>query len=267
MRPDDINTANEVIELTEGMALKKYHTPLPKLILLGLLAGVYISLGGYLSLLMGYGMPEVNAVAPSVGKFLAGAFFPIGLILIILVGAELFTGNTAYLVPAVRRGLIPWSYLPYNWIIVYVANLLGALLFCYLFLHLTGMVSSEPWRSALITMAEGKVSMPWHVVFLKGIGANFMVCIAVWLGLSSKSMLGRMVGIWLPVMAFVTMGYEHSIANMFYLPMAMMSGADIGVWEAIRANFIPATLGNIVGGALCVGAVYSYLYSKKKGEA
>lgn len=258
-----INSPKDVVRLTEEMSLKKYSTSLPKLVLLGLLGGIYIAMGAYLSLLMGYGIPGLAESSPALSKFFAGAFFPLGLILIILVGGELFTGNTSYLVAGARKGVIPWSYLPYNWVIVYFTNLLGALFFCYFFLHLTGMVATDPWHSAIKSIAEYKVSMPWHVVFLKGIGANWMVCLAVWLGLSSQDMLGRLIGIWLPVMAFVTMGFEHSIANMFYIPLGIMSGAEVGIWESIVTNFIPSTLGNIVGGAIFVGLLYSYLYGEK----
>lgn len=261
-----VNTPSEVVLLTEGMSLKKFNTSFPKLALLGILGGIYIAMGGYLSLLMGYGIPGLAESSPALGKFFAGAFFPLGLILIILVGAELFTGNTSYLVAGARKGVIPWSYLPYNWTVVYFTNLIGALFFCYFLLHLTGMVATDPWHSAIIGITEYKVSMPWHVVFLKGIGANWMVCLAVWLGLSSQEMLGRLIGIWLPVMAFVTMGFEHSIANMFYIPLGMMSGADVGIWESIVKNFIPSTLGNIVGGAIFVGLFYSYLYGEKKSN-
>lgn len=214
-----------------------------------------------------YGAPGLAESNPGLAKFLAGAFFPIGLMLIILVGGELFTGNNAYLVTGARRGVIPWSYVGYNWTVIYFSNLIGALFFSYLFIHLTGMLSADPWHSAIIGIGEGKVSQAWHVIFLKGIVANWLVCLAVWLGLSSKDMIGRLVGLWVPVMAFVTLGYEHSIANMFYIPMAMMTGADFTVGEAIWNNFIPSTLGNIVGGGLFVGAAYSYLYGKKKNEA
>lgn len=262
----DLFAPAEVILQTEGMALKKYKTPFLKLSLLAVLGGIYIAMGGFLSVVMGYGIPGISEASPAIGKFLSGAFFPLGLILIILVGGELFTGNTSYLIPAARRGIIPWRYVPYNWVVVYFGNLVGALLFSFFFIHLTGMLSSEPWLGAIQRIGVGKVSQPWGVIFLKGIVANWLVCLAVWLGLSSKNMLGRLVGIWLPVMAFVTLGYEHSIANMFYLPMAMMSGADITVGAAVWNNLIPATLGNIVGGALFVGLVYSWLYSQKRGE-
>lgn len=249
--------------MVESAALKKSKTPFSKLVVLSLLGGIYIALGGLLSLFVAYGSPELTAFAPSVTKLIAGALFPIGLMLIVLVGAELFTGNTMYLVVGARRGVISWRYLLYNWGIVYVGNMVGALLFSYFLVHLTGLVAEEPLRSVVQGIAYGKVSYGWMVVFLKGIGANWLVCLALMLGFSAKDMLGRLVGIWWPVMAFVTLGFEHSVANMFYFPIAMMSGAEVGVWEAIWNNLIPATLGNIVGGGLFVGALYSWMYGEK----
>lgn len=258
------NSPNEVLLLTEGMALKKYKTPLFKLGLLGVLGGAYIALGGWLSFYVSNGMPAITDGNPALVKFIQGCLFPVGLILIILVGGELFTGNTAYLVAGARKGVIPWSYLATNWTIVWLTNFVGALLLCFFLIKQTHMLESDPWLSGIIGTATGKVSQPWITIFLKGIGANWLVCLAVWLGLSSKEMLGRLVGLWLPVMVFVTLGYEHSIANMFYIPMGIMSGADITIGEMVWNNLIPATLGNIVGGSIFVGLLYSYLYMEKK---
>lgn len=258
------NTPNEVLVVTEGMALKKYKTPLPKLALLGVLGGAYIALGGWFSFYVANGMPVGTEGNPALVKLIQGALFPVGLVLIILVGGELFTGNTAYLVTGARKGVTPWSYIATNWSIVWVTNFIGALLLCFLLVKQTGMLVSEPWVSAIVHTAEGKVAQPWMTIFLKGIGANWLVCLAVWLGLSSKEMLGRLVGLWIPVMVFVTLGYEHSIANMFYIPMGMMSGANVTIAQMIWNNLIPATLGNIVGGAVFVGLLYSYLYMERK---
>ncbi|WP_240703965.1 formate/nitrite transporter family protein [Porphyromonas levii] len=258
------NTPNEVLKLTEGMALKKYNTPAVKLALLGVLGGAYIALGGWLSFYVSHGMPYITEGNPALVKLIQGVLFPVGLILIILVGGELFTGNTAYLVTGARKRIIPWGYLAKNWGIVWLTNLVGALLLCYLLVQQTGMLASEPWVSAIVSTAKSKVSLPWSTIFFKGIGANWLVCLAVWLGLSSQEMLGRLVGLWLPVMVFVTLGYEHSVANMFYIPMGMMCGADVSIVLLFWNNLIPATFGNIVGGSIFVGLVYSYLYIERK---
>ena len=106
--------------------------------------------------------------------------------------------------------------------------------------------------------------MPWHVVLLKGIGANWLVCLAVWLGMSSRGTAGKILGLWFPVMCFVAIGYEHSVANMFFIPLGMMQGAEVGWGEFIGRNLIPATLGNIAGGAVFVGGLYWYVYGTGK---
>lgn len=102
--------------------------------------------------------------------------------------------------------------------------------------------------------------MPWLTVLLKGIGANWCVCLAVWLALSGKTFFEKALGCWLPVMAFVALGYEHSIANMFFIPLGMMEGADISIASAVVDNIIPATIGNIIGGAFFVGALNAYIH-------
>lgn len=146
------------------------------------------------------------------------SFFPLGIILVFFLGAELFTGNNATLIPATLRGEISRGYFLKNWGVVYFGNFVGALFFVYFFVHLPGLLSVSPWREAIVGVAEKKVSLPFSEAFLRGIGANWFVCLAFWLGLSSVSAPGRMLGLWMPVMAFVTMGFSHSIANKFLIP-------------------------------------------------
>lgn len=121
-----------------------------------------------------------------------------------------------------------------------------------------GIVDADPWKNAIVQIAQAKVNMSGWVVFLKGIGANWLVCLAVWLGFSAHSTAGKMMGLWFPVMCFVAIGYEHSIANMFFIPLGMLQGAVISWCDFILANLIPATFGNIVGGA-CLSAVFTVI--------
>ena len=226
----------------------------PRLLVSACLAGAYIAIGGILSMIVGFGFPQLTAANPAVQKLLSGCMFPIGLILVVVLGAELFTGNNALLVPSLmRRKHTVWTMLK-NWALVYAGNFVGAILFTYFMVYLCGLTTAEPYHTAAM------VSMPWGVVFLKGIGANWCVCLAVWLALSGKTFLEKAVGCWIPVMAFVALGYEHSIANMFFIPLGMLEGADITITDAILTNLIPATLGNIAGGALLVGATNAYIH-------
>ncbi len=254
---------SEIVMSAEKAALQKVGYNFRKTLILGILAGIYIAMGGLLSLLVGSGFPEITNNNPGLQKLLSGCMFPLGLILVVIAGAELFTGNNAVLIPGVLNGKYQWSAVWKNWLIVYFSNFIGAFFFVYVMVHLTGVVAADPWHSAIKEIATAKVSMPWSTVFLKGIGANWLVCLAVWLGMSSLSTAGKFIGLWFPVMCFVAIGYEHSIANMFFIPLGMLQGADVSVYDFIIKNLIPATLGNIVGGALFVGGVYWYVYLKK----
>jgi formate/nitrite transporter len=189
--------------------------------------------------------------------------FPIGLILVVFAGAELFTGNNATLMAGALNRQYSWRKIAQNWTIVWLSNFAGAVFFSYGLVYLTGIIDADPWRSAIFRIAETKTTMAWSVVFLKGIGANWLVCLAVWLGLAARSAAGKMLGLWFPVMCFVAIGFEHSIANMFFIPSGIFQGADVS-WGIFNFdNLIPATLGNIVGGAFFVGTVYWYVYREK----
>ncbi len=262
-------TPKEVIEIAAGIGANKAalssgkNGTFSRFIILTLLAGAYIAFGGVLSVILGFGFPEITAANPAMQKLLSGAAFPVGLILVVVLGAELFTGNNALLMPSwIMRRCSAWDVV-INWTLVYLGNFAGALLFVYLLVYLTGLLHPDPYHSAIITVAQAKVSLPWLTAFLRGIGANWCVCLAIWLALSAKSSGAKMFGCWLPVMAFVALGYEHSVANMFFIPAAMLEGAGITVTQMIVDNLIPVTIGNIIGGALFVGCVHAYLYLDK----
>ncbi len=255
-----VKTPSEVIETAVANGNAKTSTKTPRLITLSILAGAYIALGGALSLIAGYGFPESPA---ALQKIISGCVFPIGLILIVILGGELFTGNNAMLIPAYMKRNYGFGSVIGNWTIVYFGNFIGALGFAWLLIYQCGLCDAEPYRSAIIRVAETKVSLPWLTVFLRGIGANWCVCLAVWLAMSGRRLAEKMLACWVPVMAFVVLGYEHCIANMFFIPLGMMEGAAVTTGAFIVANLIPATLGNIVGGALFVGLPHAALHLKK----
>lgn len=262
----DVRTPRQTADaaLNAGLAKVGLHNDFPRLLLLAILAGAYIALGGTFSLIAGYGFPEAAAANPALQRLVSGATFPLGLILVVVLGAELFTGNNAMLIPAFMQRRYTWRAVAWNWTVVYIGNFIGAIGFTWLFVHLAGLTAADPYHSAILRIAQAKTSMPWGVVLIKGIGANWCVCLAVWLAMSGKTLLDKMAGCWFPVMAFVALGYEHSIANMFYLPAAMFAGSEVTVAEAVTANLIPATIGNIIGGALFVGCVHAWLHLHKK---
>ncbi|MDE7427266.1 MAG: formate/nitrite transporter family protein [Muribaculaceae bacterium] len=236
---------------------------LGRLAVLSILAGAYIALGGILSFTAGFGFPESGAGNPALQKLLSGATFPIGLILVVVLGAELFTGNNAMLMPVMMSRRCSVTDVIRNWTLVYFGNFLGAMAVVLFLVFLPGLTAVEPYHAAIIKIAQAKVYAPWLTIMLKGIGANWCVCLALWLAMSGHTLTEKVIGCWFPVMAFVVLGYEHSIANMFYIPAGMLEGAAVTPWQMVWNNLIPATIGNIIGGALFVGCVHSYLHLKK----
>lgn len=257
-----IHTPPEIIRIAGEAAMQKDEYPVKKILTLAFLAGAYTAFGGLLSVILAGGMPAITTNNPSITKFILGAAFPIGLILVVMAGAELFTGNNAYFTPNVLSKRQKWTKPLRNWTLVYMGNFLGAIFVTYFLAHLTQVVSTQPWTDTIYSIAHAKTTNPFHVTFLKGIGANWLVCLALWMGMSAKHTSGKIMGIWWPVMAFVVLGFENSIANMFFIPLAIFEGANISWASFIIHNLIPATLGNIIGGAFFVGTLYWYAYEK-----
>ena len=257
-----MKTPYEVIEVASGLAFKKEKYSNMKTLTLAFLAGAYIAFGGLLAIIVGGGSPGIAAANPGLAKFMFGAVFPVGLILVVIAGAELFTGNTAYFVPNLMTKKQKPIAMFRNWFWVYIGNFIGALFVAYFLTHLTHLVDKKPFIDAVHSVAIGKTSNSFGVTFLKGIGANWLVCLAIWLGMAAKDVKSKIIALWWPVLAFVTFGFEHSIANMYFIPLAMFEGADISWTTFIIKNLIPATIGNIVGGGLFVGFIYGKLFNK-----
>jgi formate/nitrite transporter len=254
----------EVVAKVGEAAMGKAQTSTLKTLLLAFLAGTYIALGGLLAVVISGGAAGLGMTNPGIQKFLMGAAFPLGLMLCAIAGADLFTGNTAYFVPPVMAGKLKITDMLRNWALVYVGNFIGSLFVAYFMTYLTDVLATTPWTEAILHLAEKKTSAPFYKVFLKGIGANWFVALAMWMAYAAKDLPGKMLGIWFPVMAFVTIGFEHSIANMFFIPTAIFYGSPVSWSQFFVNNLIPATLGNIVGGSLLVGAIYGFVYPMQK---
>lgn len=256
-----------LVDYINDSAVSKAVLHPPRLLIMALLGGIYISLGGLLALVVAGGATRLLAENPGLDKLLFGALFPVGFIAVVLTGADLFTSNCAtQMVPLFRRQVRLAGVLKV-WGVSYLGNLVGALFAAWAFAYMTGLLSmQQPWTPFVFKLAEHKLDAPFLVVFIKGVLANMLVCLAAWQGYSAKDTLGRMVGIWAPVMTFVALGMEHSIANLFFIPAAMLAGLHVTAGEFVVNNLIPATLGNIVGGALFIGLPYAWLYSETGGK-
>lgn len=260
----DMRTPKEIVESVNEIAHSKATISKSRVAVLGFLGGVYIAMGGLLSMIVGPYFGEVIGASPALVRIIGSFVFPLGLIMIVMAGAELFTGNCAYFAPNLLSGRQKKRTVMHNWSVVWVMNFAGAVFFGYFLTYLTQISASEVVHEAFFKVAESKTSASFGVAFMRGVGANWLVCLAIWLSLSTRSMLGKMAGIWFPIMAFVAIGFEHSIANMFLLPVAMMEGYDLSIVDLMVKNIIPVTLGNMVGGFLFVGGKYWYLYDRAK---
>ncbi|KAJ6499985.1 Formate/nitrite transporter [Mycena vitilis] len=226
------------------------------------LAGVMLSFGGLLSEVISGGSPGLTASNPGIVKILGGFVFPVGLVMIVLQGLELLTSNMMVLPMACIKGVIPWWSLPLNFLIVTFGNLVGSLFFAAILVHYSGVLSAEPYASYVTSFAMKKASDPqWHQIFLRGIGCNWLVCIAVWQAAGAKETISKIYAIWLPIWLFVACSFDHVVANMFSVPLGIMFGADLTVAEYIRKSLIASYLGNIVGALLvALPATYFYLW-------
>ncbi|MFI3278098.1 MAG: formate/nitrite transporter family protein [Rikenellaceae bacterium] len=258
-----MKSPKEIVGAVNATASYKCGIETSRLVLLAFLAGVYISMGGLLSVVVGAEVGALIGASSALVKVLGSFVFPVGLIVIVIAGGELFTSNCAYLAPNLLAGRSTMKDVLRNWTIVWCVNFVGALFFAYFITYLTDISSSENVKQAFFNVAKSKTSYDFIVVFLRGIGANWFVCLAIWVSLSATTVSGKIIGIWFLIMAFVAIGFEHSIANMYMLPVAMMEGYELSVVDLFAKNLIPVTLGNIVGGFLFVGAAYWYVYDKE----
>jgi len=253
----------EIIRAANEAGLVKARMVVGKTLIMGFLAGAFIAFGGLLAIMVGGGVPEIKSANPGLQKFIFGAVFPVGLMLVVIAGAELFTGNTAVSIPGVLSGRISWLGWLKNLILSYTGNLIGSLFVAYFLAYQSHLLSSEPWLGFVIKISQEKVSQHFWVLLLRGIGCNWLVCLAIWLAIASDDVAGKILGIWFPIMAFVALGFEHSIANMFFIPLGIYYGAQVSWYQFFVVNLIPVTLGNIIGGSFFVGVIYWFVYESK----
>ena len=207
---------------------------------------------------MGGAFPGLAATNPGLQNIVKGAFgLPFGLMMTLVTGAELFTGNTALVTAAVLEKKASLKQLVKSWTVSYSGNLVGSIL-------LAAMVATGgtlgPLGGASVGTAVAKTSMAFKTAFFRGILCNWLVCMAVYMASFAKDLPGKMVAIWFPISAFIALGLEHSVANMFIIPLGIMSGAAVSWNTFFLKNLLPVTLGNIVGGAVFVASAFSYTY-------
>lgn len=270
------NAPAQVTELMLAGMTGKSKLPVVKMFLLGILAGAFIAFGAEASSLAAHNVTQVG-----IQRLIMGCVFPVGLIMVVLLGTELFTGN-CMMVAAVADKRVKFAMLLRNWVVVYLGNLVGAALIVLL-VSATGQLgySSNGLAVLTIKIAAAKTGLSFGAAFAGGILCNVLVCVAVLLAMASKSIIGKIMGIWFPIMAFVLSGFEHSVANMYYIPAgifasmnptyaaaAQEAGVNMANLNALGflGNIVPVTLGNIVGGA-AIALVMWFCFGRNKEQA
>ena len=273
VQPTACNAPGEIAKTCVGAAEKKAAIAPRPLSVLAFLAGAYIAMAGILNTVITNDL--ANYFGDGLTRLIGGAVFSLGLILVILAGAELFTGNNLVMTAGLLDRKITFDQVLRNWGTVYFFNFIGSVTVAVL-IYFSGIWKFNGTAVGIkaVNVALGKVSLPFSEALVRGILCNWLVCLAVWLSMSAKDAVGKLISCALPVIAFVAMGFEHSIANMYFIPMGIfLSGqeaivAAIGTealqgltWSAFFIkNLLPVTIGNMIGGRVCVAATYYNAY-------
>jgi formate/nitrite transporter len=276
---------DEILEASLNVCVTKAGGSFVRLLVLAVLAGGFIAFGANGSSMAAFALfaePETYGL----GRALAGAIFPVGLILVVIAGAELFTGNVL-IAGAVVAQRVRFSAMLRNWGIVYLGNFIGSLLVVGLVIVSGQLHAGADLLGAItIKIAAGKAALSFPGAVSLGIMCNWLVCLAVWMAYASSSVQGKVAAMFFPVMVFVLAGFEHSIANMYYVPAGILAKADSAFVEAAMAhgvtaqqmdgltwggffanNLAPVTIGNIIGGAVFVSFAYIAAYGARRNKA
>jgi formate/nitrite transporter len=264
----DAYTPKEIAARLTAVGATKARLPLLSMVTLGVLAGGFIGLGALYSTLVA----SDQAISFAVGRILGGVVFSLGLVLVVVAGAELFTGNNLLVMAWVTRRITTAELLR-DLGIVFVANLAGAVGLAVL------VVLSGEWRlgdeqvgQAAVRIAAAKTALPFGEAFFRAVLCNVLVCLAVWMALAGRSVADKVLAVVFPISAFVAAGFEHSVANMYIIPLGILlrdrlatapaANLDTLTWAGFVQNLVPVTLGNIVGGSVMVGLVFAIVYRR-----
>lgn len=255
----------EIAEKVESIGITKSQMPILQLILLGILAGSYIGFGAMYYTIV----KSDSSLGFAVSQLLCGLVFSLGLVLVSISGAELFTGNNLLLLAWSKKKITAYSVIK-NWTLIIFANLIGALVLAYI-IYWSGHTAMNEGRIAetYVKVANAKASLSFSHAFLKGILCNILVCLSVWMAYAGQSIVDKVMGIIFPISAFVAAGFEHSVANMYILSIGLLEKSNVDyVAEALTLGgalgyLIPVLLGNVIGGGVFVGLVYSTIYKSE----
>lgn len=267
----DAYTPKEIAARVESVAISKSTGDPVRVFALAILAGAFIALGAVFFTIVTY---DISSVAAGLMRLIGGLAFCLGLILVVVAGAELFTGNNL-IVMAYVDGKVTMKQLMKNWTIVFVGNFIGAIGIMVL-IYFSGHwnIGDGAVGAKAIAIANAKVNLTWMEAFTRGILCNILVCLAVWLCFAGRTVVDKVLAILFPVTAFVAMGFEHSVANMYFISAGLVAKQqpeflslvstlnvdNLTVMNFLFDNLLPVTLGNIVGGSVFVGLFYWFIY-------
>ncbi len=255
-----MKSSSEILAGYEVTARNKTGLSVPRMILSGVFAGLFIALGGLGSQVASAG------IGGGLGKFVGACVFPVGLFLVVTVGVELFTGNCLLVAPCLDRHQTNVKALGIlkNWLFVYIGNFIGGWLLAIAayYGHLDRMFDGE-LGNTMMSAAAAKMSLDPAEAIIKGILCNLLVCLAVWVAMGADTVGAKAAAVFGPVMLFVLCGFEHSVANMYFIPTGLFLGAEGSMGSFLLNNLLPVTIGNILGGACIVGCGVWTLYHKK----
>jgi formate transporter len=268
----DAFSPKEIAARIEAVGVVKARLPLLSMVMLGVLAGGFIGLGALYSVLIA----SDATLGFGTARLLGGITFSLGLVLVVVAGAELFTGNNL-LAMAWADGKITTREVLLNWLIIALSNFAGAAALAVIVYlsHHTDM-NGGAVAAQYVQLAAVKCAMPFGEAFFKGVLCNFLVCMAIWMAMAGRTVTDKVLAIVFPISAFVAAGFEHSIANMYIIPLAMLlndngaappvAGADLINWIGFARNLGPVILGNLVGGSVLVALVYHVIYRRGADE-
>lgn len=261
------HSPQEIAQIAVDAGIKKASLSLRSMLVLGFLGGAFISLGYLLDVRV---TADLQKDWGTFGAFLGASVFPVGLILIIIAGGELLTGNMMAVSIACLSRKVTLGRLFVNWFWITITNFIGALFVAYFFGHIVGLTETEPFLHKTVALAQAKIASGFWPALVSAIGCNWLVGLAVWLAYGAEDISGKILGIWFPIMAFVAIGFQHIVANMFIIPAAIFAGYS--TWGEYLTNFVPVFIGNAIGGGLFVALIYWVAYmgelkpAETKGE-
>jgi formate/nitrite transporter len=269
----DAFSPKQIARKIESVGVAKARLPLIPMLTLGVLAGAFIGIGALYFVLI----RSDKSLSFAVSAVMGGIAFSLGLLLVIVAGAELFTGNNL-LVMAWADRQITTEDLAINWTVVLIGNAIGAISFAVMvFMSGQTALNDGAVGDTYLHIAAVKCALPFGIAFIKGILCNILVCLAVWMATAGRTLVDKAIAIVFPISAFVAAGFEHSVANMYLFPVALLVQAfrdkpspDVVTWSGIATNLTAVILGNIVGGGVLVGLVYYFVYKRvtpSKGKA